>query len=180
MKGVRVRASVFAISAAGALGLAACAPRPAPPAPLPPPPPAPRPAPAPAPPPSPPPADWRDYSLSPGDWSLGSSGSAEAAAYGPAGAPSFVVRCDAGQRITLIRTGAASSQALVVRTTFGERRLPAAAQTGGLAASLGAADPLLDEMMFSRGHFLVKADGTPDLVIPAWAEPARVIEDCRG
>jgi hypothetical protein len=90
------------------------------------------------------------------------------------------MRCESGQRITLLRTGVAGGQAIVVRTTFGERRLPAAGQSAGLAASLAASDPLLDEMMFSRGHFLVKADGAADLVIPAWAEPARVIEDCRG
>jgi hypothetical protein len=35
-------------------------------------------------------------------------------------------------------------------------------------------------MVFSRGRFTVEVPGAPMLVIPAWPEPARVIEDCRG
>ena len=45
---------------------------------------------------------------------------------------------------------------------------------------LPPADPLLDQIAFSRGRFLVQAEGGPSLILPAWPEPARVIEDCRG
>ena len=165
-------------SAVAAVFLASCAPRPAPIAPPPPPAPAPRPAPAPAPP--PPPADWRDAALSPGDWSFRNDGPVSTASFGTAGAASFVVRCDAGRQINLIRAAASGGGTLVVRTTFGERSLAASSGAGGIAATLAASDPLLDEIMFSRGRFLVRTQGNADLIVPAWPEPARVIEDCRG
>ena len=49
-----------------------------------------------------------------------------------------------------------------------------------LTARLNPGDPVLDAMVFSRGRFAVEAPGTPLLVVPAWPEPARVIEDCRA
>jgi hypothetical protein len=42
-----------------------------------------------------------------------------------------------------------------------------------------AGDAALDWIAFSRGRFVVAATGMPLLVLPAWPEPARVIEDCR-
>ncbi len=50
----------------------------------------------------------------------------------------------------------------------------------GVSASLPANDPLLDAIGFSRGRFVVEQAGTPPLVLPAWAEVERVVEDCRG
>jgi hypothetical protein len=155
---------------AGATLLAACASRPEPapvgavPAPV-----------RPAPPltvasPPPPPVegeseDWRDLPLAPGDWSY-DSGSSEAR-YGD-----FSLRCDVARRqVVLSRLG--SSGPLRLRTTYGERLLA----PGG---ALPAADPLLDEMAFSRGRFTVEARGLATLVLPTWPEPARVVEDCRG
>jgi hypothetical protein len=49
-----------------------------------------------------------------------------------------------------------------------------------MAVQLPASDPLLEQMAFSRGRFLVTVEGGPSLVVPAWPELARVIEDCRG
>lgn len=170
-------APLWACMAAAVL-LVSCAPRPAPPAP--PPPPAPAPRPTPASPPPPPPADWRDAALSAGDWSFRSDGAVSTASFGPAGAASFVVRCDTGRQVNLIRADASGAGPLVVRTTFGERSLAASSGAAGIAATLAASDPLLDEIMFSRGRFLVRTQGNADLIVPAWPEPARVIEDCRG
>lgn len=108
--------------------------------------------------------DWPDRPLSPGDWSYRrDAGGSEARFAG------FSLRCDKG-RILLARDGGGP---LRVRTSYGERRLPA-------GAALSADDPLLDEMAFSRGRFAVDGDGAEALTIPAWPEPARVIEDCRG
>jgi hypothetical protein len=136
-----------------------------------------KPAPAPqaaAPPPpvlaEPPPAesvagDWRDRALTPGDWSF-DPGAGEAR-FGD-----FSLRCDSGRRrIVMARSGA--SGPLRLRTTFGERTLPS-------GAALPATDPLLDELAFSRGRFTVDSAGATTLVLPAWPESARVIEDCRG
>lgn len=161
---------------AAAATLVSCTPRPAPPAPTPPPvsepvPPSPAPAPLPS-------ADWRDGPLAPGDWSYDQR-LGRRAAFG-AEAPMFVVECTADWRIRLLRIGlAAPSSPLTIRTTFGERILAASGEQSLRAATLTPSDSLLDEIVFSRGRFLVRIDGLPDLVIPAWPEPARVIEECR-
>lgn len=152
-----------------ALAVSACVPSREAPPPAAPPPPT-RPAPVPAPPP-PPPADWRDAPLTPGTWTLEQGGTA--ASYGA----HFQLRCDAAaRRVALVRSGAAAGT-MVIRTTYGARSLTMAA--GGQAA-LPANDPLLDQIAFSRGRFTVEIAGMPTLTLPSWAEPARVIEECRG
>lgn len=159
------------LGAAGAAALVAgCAGKPAPaPAPVV------RQAPAPAPVPAPPgPAAQSepDLPLTPGDWTYAGEAGGSAAMFGVAGAPAFTLRCDPAQgRIALFVTGA--SQPLRLSTSFGQRILPA-------GTMLAAADPLLDEIVFSRGRFTVEADGRAALILPTWPEPARVVEDCRG
>jgi hypothetical protein len=72
---------------------------------------------------------------------------------------------------------------MTVRTSSTARSLPVSVQAEPLpSASVGltATDRLLDEIAFSRGRFTVELPGTPMLIIPAWPEPARVVEDCRG
>jgi hypothetical protein len=135
----------------------------------------------PAPPPAPP--DWRDVPLTPGEWSYSPDPMGSQATFGPGGAPVFVLRCDRPRReIRLSRSGAPAGPTLRVRTSYGVRTVPGGSLTD-LSASAGAgvpaSDSLLDEIAFSRGRFTVETDGAPTLVIPAWAEPARVIEDCR-
>jgi len=51
--------------------------------------------------------------------------------------------------------------------------------TARLTAELAAFDATLDAIAFSRGRVAFAAAGAPALVVPAWAETARVIEDCR-
>jgi hypothetical protein len=173
--------SRMALAAGLAAALGACAPRPAPqPAPPPAPePPAPRPAPAPPPSPAAAPG-WQDAPLSPGDWSYDSA--TATAAFGAPGQPSFVLRCAGGGQMTLERRGAAPATAgmLTIRTSSAARTLPARSTPEGLAATLPASDPLLDAIVFSRGRFAVEAGMMPALVVPAWPEAARAIEDCRS
>lgn len=72
---------------------------------------------------------------------------------------------------------------MVIRTTGLSRTLPASVQVAPLPyvwASLPANDRFLDQIVFSRGRFTVEVPGLPVLILPSWAEPARVIEDCRG
>jgi len=168
---VLVRRVLTAAAAAALILLPACAPRRPEPAPPPPPEPA-----APPPQPAPPPLAWQDAPASPGDWRLGEEGGA---VFGAGAAPALIVRCEANRQLALVRAGATGTS-LIVRTSYGERRLPASAGQGGLAARLPAGDPLLDEIAFSRGRFAIEADGAPLLIVPAWPEPARVVEDCRG
>ena len=159
-------------------GLASCAPRPAPPAPTPP---APQPQLRPEPPrpePAPPPAQWADAPLSPGDWSYRSGGGTSAASFGTEGAASFVLRCEPNRQVSLALPGAARGP-ITVRTSSGARNLSAETRQGALVAGVAASEALLDEIAFSRGRFAVEAQGTQQLILPSWGEPARVIEDCR-
>jgi hypothetical protein len=119
--------------------------------------------------------------LTPGNWYYQADGSGSRASYGASGAASFVVRCDrAGRRIALSRPGAAAGAALTIRTTSSARNIALAAEGGAATASLLATDRFLDEIAFSRGRFTVEAPGVPMLVVPAWPELARVVEDCRA
>ncbi len=165
----------------GLIALVGCVPAPS----TPPPAPAPRPVPAPAPlppPPTPKPtvgADWRDWPLTPGDWHYRSG----TATYGVAGgAPLAILRCDlAAQRVTLARTGSAPAT-LTLRTTSAVRAVPATPDPrapGMLGIAFAANDSFLDALGFSRGRFVIEGGGLPVLVIPAWPEILRVVEDCR-
>lgn len=138
------------------------------------PPPAPaRPIPTPQPP-APSAEDWRDIPLTPGTWTYSP---AAGAVFGTAGAaPLFTIRCDtATRRVLLARADAADAARMTIRTSFGERSFP----EHGPNVAFAASDPFLDTIAFSRGRFSVETEGHALLVLPAWAEPARVIEDCR-
>jgi hypothetical protein len=169
------RLAIACLASCAALA-ASCAPRPQPPQPVAPPP-APAPTPPPVTPPPQPPADWRDAPLTPGDWNYSSGGSA---VFASAGVPALTVRCDSAGRLSIVRTGAGAGGRITIRTSFGDRTLTALPSGAGLTATIPAADPLLDQIVHSRGRFLVQADGAPALIVPAWPEPARVVEDCRA
>jgi hypothetical protein len=129
------------------------------------------------------PADWRDWPVTPGNWSYARDTGGSEARYGPAGGlPLATLRCDLpNRRLFLSRAGGVATP-MTVRTTSLARQVPTGA-TGGepayVAAVLPASDPLLDAMAFSRGRFALEQAGQPPLVLPAWAEVGRVIEDCR-
>ena len=128
--------------------------------------------------PPPPVVAWTDAPLSPGTW-IRSAAAVSGASYGPPGQPALTVRCEADRRVTVALSGTAA-RALTIRTSSAARTLPARAVDGAAVASLAASDPLLDAMAFSRGRFAVEAAGAPPLIVPAWPELARVVEDCRG
>jgi hypothetical protein len=124
----------------------------------------------------PPPVAWEDKALTPGDWRYAQAPTPQAD-YAERNEAAFRLRCDTSQRrVSLVRAGAAAGTALTLRTTYGVRELPVG-EGGG--ASLAAADPILDEIAFSRGRIAVEAPGVPTLTLPTWPEPARVIEECR-
>ena len=116
----------------------------------------------------------QDAALAAGDWSYGTAGGTAQAVFGGPAGPLFALRCLPGGRIALLRPGGG---ALTIVTSFGARSLAGAGAEGG--AELPSADPLFDQIAFSRGRFLVRAAGAADLVLPTWAEPDRLIEDCR-
>jgi len=126
--------------------------------------------------------DWRDAPLTPGTWTYRRNDTSTAALFGPAGvAPAFILQCNrAARTITLSRPGTVAG-AMTVTTSYSATNWPATATSDGrIAVTLAAADPALDRIAFSRGRFTVADAGLLTLVLPSWAEPARVIEDCRG
>jgi hypothetical protein len=128
-------------------------------------------------PPAPPPpasADWRDLPLSPGDWTYEAGQGGTRSTFGGG---LFALRCDPTRRQVVFSRIAAGAGAMIVTTSFGRRQLPLDEKG---SAALPAADPLLDEMAFSRGRFTVETAGLDRLVIPSWPEAARVVEDCRA
>lgn len=174
-----------------ALGLYACVERAAPPAPQQ----AVRPQIRPAPPPvaATPPApslgaDWRDWPLTPGNWTYRQDARGAIALYGAEGGNAvFTARCDrAAGQIFLSHPGAfpeGETGRMTVRTSSGPATF-AVANAGStppyIAGQVSARDPQLDNIVYSRGRFVVSVKGTADLVIPTWPEFARVLEDCRG
>ena len=159
------------LAIAGCVAPSSPPPKPAPPAPVP--------TPAPAPPPPVRSGDWRDWPLTPGDWSYRRAGTHTEAAYGEPGMkPVLVMRCDrAGQRVRLIWATAAAGPVTVL-TTDGATPRAAGRSEAGLEVDFATRDPLLDQMAFSRGRFMLLAGGQA-VIVPAWPEVSRVIEDCR-
>ena len=154
--------------------------------------PAPRPAPTPSPTPTPTPppatavaaeAAWADRPLTPGNWTYRPEPSGSVALFGSPAQPLLTLRCDrASRRVILTRAGAGQG-AMVIRTSYGAVSWPATAQGGAqpaLVAARAASDAVLDQMAYSRGKIGVDASGIAPLVVPVWAEIARVVEDCRA
>jgi hypothetical protein len=134
--------------------------------------------------PAPAPSDgWLNAPLSPGGWTYRSAREGGSAAFfGTRGAPIFTVSCEPGRRVSLRRMDASSGTSLAFRTSSASRSIAAMAAGGGqpgLVATVAADDPLLDALAFSRGRFALETSGARSLVIPAWPELARVVEDCR-
>ena len=126
--------------------------------------------------------EWQDLPLTAGAWTYAGDATASAARFGAEGTPAFTLRCDRQRHVvTLERAGAIAGATMAVRTSYSTATWPVGAKPGGApAVILAAADPVLDRMAFSRGRFSVSVAGMPTLMLPTWAEPARVIEDCRS
>lgn len=125
--------------------------------------------------------------LTPGSWTWrGGAGQVPIAQFGVAGQPLlFALRCDpANHMVVLSRAGSLTTATapMVMTTSFGAFTLTAGnggGQPPAIVAQATARDPRLDQLAFSRGRFLVDVAGQSRLVLPAWPEVARVIEDCR-
>lgn len=177
-----MRALVLCIAS---LALVQCSSPKAPPPAPPPPPPAPAARPAPPPPVA---TNWEDLPASPGDWSyrLGDRGSVAAFGADEASAD-LLVRCFFPERrLTIGRRAALPSGGagqLTLRATSAMQSYPldgSLAEPGYVIARLSPTDRQLDAIAFSRGRFLVSLRGSADLIVPAWPELTRVIEDCRS
>jgi hypothetical protein len=141
-----------------------------------------------APPPAPPPpvapaTDWQDWPVTPGNWSYAREAGGSTARFA-----GLWLRCDMTTRNVTIGRDAVvdttdGSGMMTLRTSYGVLQWPAqrvVASNPATVAARAASDTGLDWIAFSRGRFTVELPGSQPLVVPVWAEPARVIEDCRS
>jgi hypothetical protein len=97
--------------------------------------------------------------------------------------PQLIIHCSrAARRVTISRPAMAAAPFLFVWTSSQTRNLPASFNPAiaRISAGLSAYDPLLDAIAFSRGRVGISVSGQAALVVPAGAEVARVVEDCRA
>ena len=112
-----------------------------------------------------------------------SSGGSEASYSDVSGNPQLWVQCTrATRRLTIAKRASAAAPFVGVWTSSQTRSIPSAFNpaTGKLTVDLAASDPLLDAIAASRGRVGFTVGTEPPLVVPPWAEIARVIEDCRA
>jgi hypothetical protein len=117
-----------------------------------------------------------------GSWTYTAAGG-EATFLNASAMPQFTIRCDrTTRRISMSKPATVAVPFLYVWTSSGTRGLPASFDpaTRRVTIQLAAYDPLLDALAFSRGRLAVYVAESPALVLPAWPEVARVIEDCRA
>jgi hypothetical protein len=129
--------------------------------------------------------DWNDWPFTPGNWTYRRDGRTSVAQFGTPGRnPTVSFRCDAqSRRVTLSREASAPGARMVIRTSSMTKTMAATASDANpayLAADIAATDPILDAMAFSRGRVLVEMEGQQPVILPSWAEIARIVEDCRG
>ncbi len=119
-----------------------------------------------------------------GTWIYASASDGSEATFRDASArPQLIVHCTgAARQVTIAKPATGAAPFLLLWTTSLSRSLPASFNptTARLSATVGAYDPILDALAFSLGRVGVTVSGQPALVVPAWAEVARVIEDCRA
>jgi hypothetical protein len=128
-------------------------------------------------------ADFSTAPVSAGMWTYQAvPGGSTARFIDATGTARFALECSkATRRVTLARTSAIPAPSLLLWASDASRTLAARFEPNAMrvSAELGARDPLLDAIAFSRGRIAVVMAGAGPLVMPAWPEAARTIEDCR-
>jgi hypothetical protein len=118
-----------------------------------------------------------------GNWTYAATGDGSEATFANvSGAQQLTIRCTRStRRVALLKPAPAASPLLWVWTSSQTKSLPASydASAARVSADLAAFDPLLDAIVSSRGRIGFSTSGVAALVVPPWAEVARVIEDCR-
>lgn len=130
--------------------------------------------------------DWSIADLSAGEWYLRREARGTSAVFSTQGSDIVIaLRCD--DRSLVISRAVSSAirddGTLTIHTSFADRTLSARVTSGAhpmLVAIVPASDTLFDQMIYSRGRFLVEATREPPLIVPTRPEIARVVEDCRG
>jgi hypothetical protein len=119
-----------------------------------------------------------------GTWTYAATTDGSEAAFSDAsGNAQLWAHCSRATRhVTFTKRAAAAAPSLNVWTSSMTRDVGSSFNpaTGRLTIDLATYDPLLDAIATSRGRVGFRVGSEPALVVPAWAEAARVIEDCRA
>ena len=119
-----------------------------------------------------------------GNWSYATTADGSEAVFANASSfPQLWVHCvRATRRVSIAKPATGAAPFLNVWTSSLTQSVAASFNptTGRLSIELGAFDPLLDAITSSRGRVGFSVANQPALVVPPWAEAARVIEDCRA
>lgn len=119
-----------------------------------------------------------------GSWTYAATASGSEAIFRDSAARSqLIVRCTrASRRVSIAKPATGAAPFLSIWTSSATRSAPASFNpaTGLLTADFAAADAILDALAYSRGRTAFGIGNGPALVLPPWAEPARVVEDCRS
>ena len=118
-----------------------------------------------------------------GNWTYAATNDGSEATFAnAAGFPQLVVHCTrATRRVSIAKPASAAAAVINVWTSSQTRSVPASFNpaTGKLTIEFDANDALLDALSNSRGRLGFTVSPQAPLVVPAWAEVARVVEDCR-
>ena len=129
------------------------------------------------------PLDFSTAAVAPGSWGYQPvPGGSEARFVDATGTARLVLHCTrANRQVSISHASSVPAASLSVWTSSASRILPARFEANAMrvTAEVFAQDPLLDAIAFSRGRFVVTMAGGAPLVVPAWPEAARTIEDCR-
>ena len=119
-----------------------------------------------------------------GSWSYALAGDGSEATFADAGGNAQLwLHCTRATRsVTIAKRASAAAPTMNVWSSSQVRSVASSFNpaTGRLTIGLTNYDPLLDAISTSRGRFGVSVGNEVPLVVPAWAEAARVIEDCRA
>ena len=119
-----------------------------------------------------------------GDWTYNATSDGSEAEFTTAsGYGQLWVHCSrATRRISIARLATAAAPAVEVWTSSATRNVASSFSpaSGRLTIEFENYDPLLDAIATSRGRIGFAIGSDPALVVPAWADVARVIEDCRS
>ena len=119
-----------------------------------------------------------------GSWTYAAAADGSEAVFANAsGSPQLYVHCTrATRRVAISRPASVAAPSIDVWTSSLSRTVASSFNptTGRLTIDLGNYDPLLDAIVSSRGRVGFTVGTQPPLVVPPWAEVARVIEDCRA
>jgi hypothetical protein len=127
-----------------------------------------------------------DYSVATavgGRWTYTQSAGGSSASFATTpGLPLLTLTCNRPlRRVAIARPATGIAPYLMVWSSSMNRNVPAGYNpaTKLLTAELSAYDKLLDALAFSRGRVVVAPSNGTALVVPAWPDIIRVIEDCR-